>query len=64
MKHAATIGFLVAGLTRGLAFAQAPAAEERPPKTILSPAQCVQVLKLDSETCVDVMVRGLVHLSG
>ncbi len=58
MKRVVIIGTLIVAMLPGLAFAQAPAAEERPAKTILSPAQCVQVLKLDSETCVDVMVRA------
>ncbi len=58
MKRAATFGFLVANMLCGLALAQAPAAEERPARTILSPAQCVQVLKLDADTCVDVMERA------
>ncbi len=58
MKRVATIGILIIETLRSLFFAVTTAAEERPAKTILSPAQCVQVLKLDADTCVDVVARA------
>ncbi len=58
MKRARTIGISIVVMLRSIVCAETPVAEERPAKTILSPAQCVQVLKFDPETCVDLMVRA------